>query len=233
LRPGADRERTLPSVLDSIAHFVQGLIRDIGYPGLFLLIVLESTLVPIPSLLVMPFAGFLAARGEFSLPVILIINSTAALTGSAISYVIGAAGGKPLLLRYGKYILVRPSDLAKTEQWFARNGAWTVLIARFLPIVRHIISVPAGIARMKLSTFFAQTFLGATIWGGGLMVLGYELGARWESVMKTAKKFDLAIAAIIIVAIVVAIVMFVVRRRRAKVADAVGAASTLDRDASP
>lgn len=220
-------------MLDSIAHFVRDLISNLGYPGLFLLIVLESTLVPIPSLLVMPFAGFLAASGEFSLPVILAINSTAALTGSAISYLIGAKGGKPLLLKYGKYVLVRPADIEKTEQWFARNGAWTILIARFLPVVRHIISVPAGVARMKLSTFFLQTFLGATIWGGGLMVLGYELGARWESVMKTAKKFDLAIAAIIIVVIVAAIVMFVMRRRRAKVAEAVGAASTLDRDASP
>lgn len=220
-------------MLDSIAHFVRDLISNLGYPGLFLLIVLESTLVPIPSLLVMPFAGFLAASGEFSLPVILAINGTAALTGSAISYLIGAKGGKPLLLKYGKYVLVRPADIEKTEQWFARNGAWTILIARFLPVVRHIISVPAGVARMKLSTFFLQTFLGATIWGGGLMVLGYELGARWESVMKTAKKFDLAIAAIIIVVIVAAIVMFVMRRRRAKVAEAVGAASTLDRDASP
>jgi membrane protein DedA with SNARE-associated domain len=220
-------------VLESIANFVKQLIWDIGYPGLFLLIVLESTLVPIPSLLVMPFAGALAATGHFSLPVILAINSGAALTGSAISYWIGAAGGKPLLLKYGKYVLVRPADIAKTEQWFARNGAWTIFVARFVPVVRHIISVPAGIARMKLSTFFLQTFLGATIWGGGLMVVGYQLGARWESVMKTAKKFDLAIAAIVVVAIIAAIIVFVSRRRRSKKAEAVGTAPTLDRDGSP
>ena len=102
-----------------------------------------------------------------------------------------------------------------------------------MPVVRHIISVPAGIARMKLSTFFLQTFLGATIWGGGLMVVGYQLGARWESVMKVAKKFDLAIAALVVVAIVSVVVVFVMRRRRAKAAGAVGAPSTLDRDASP
>jgi membrane protein DedA with SNARE-associated domain len=220
-------------VLDSIAHFVQDLIRDIGYPGLFLLIVLESTLVPVPSLLVMPFAGFMAAKGDFSLPVILAINSAGALTGSGISYWIGAAGGKPLLLKYGKYVLVRPADIEKTEQWFARHGAWTIFIARFVPVVRHIISVPAGIARMKLSTFFLQTFLGASIWGGGLMVVGYQLGASWESVMKVAKKFDLAIAALVVIAIVSIVVVFVMRRRRAKVAETVGAPSTLDRDASP
>lgn len=220
-------------MLDSIAQFVRSLIQDIGYPGLFLLIVLESTLVPIPSLLVMPFAGFLAAKGDFSLPAILAINSAAALTGSAISYWIGAAGGKPLLLRYGKYILVRPSDLEKTEAWFARNGAWTIFVSRFVPVVRHIISVPAGIARMKLSTFFVQTFLGATLWGGGLMIIGYELGARWEGVMKVAKRFDLAIAGLVVLTFLGVAMMFYLRRRRARIADAAAVASTLDRDGTP
>ena len=200
-------------MLESIAHWVQDLIRDVGYPGLFLLIVLESTLVPVPSLLVMPFAGFMASRGDFSLPVILAINSTAALTGSALSYWLGAAGGKPLLLRYGKFLLIRPADLEKTEAWFARHGAWTIFVARFVPVVRHLISVPAGIARMKLSTFFLQTFLGATLWGGGLMVVGYVLGTQWESVMKVAKRVDLVLAFLIAAAIVAAVIVFVVRRR--------------------
>ena len=101
-------------MLSSFAHAVQDLVASLGYPGLFLLIVLESTMVPIPSLLVMPFAGFLASRGDFSLPAILVINSTAALTGSSLSYWLGAAGGKPLLLRYGKYLLIRPKDMEKT-----------------------------------------------------------------------------------------------------------------------
>ena len=200
-------------MLESIAHWLQGLIRDVGYPGLFLLIVLESTLVPIPSLLVMPFAGFMASRGDFSLPVILAINSTAALTGSALSYWLGAAGGKPLLLRYGRYLLIRPADLDKTEKWFAQHGAWTIFVARFVPVVRHLISVPAGIARMKLPTFFLQTFLGATIWGGGLMVVGYVLGREWESVMKVAKRVDLVLALLIVLVIVGAVVVFVLRRR--------------------
>jgi membrane protein DedA with SNARE-associated domain len=220
-------------VLDSIAHFVQDLIRDIGYPGLFLLIVLESTLVPIPSLLVMPFAGFMAARGDFSLPVILAINSAAALTGSGISYWIGAAGGKPLLLKYGKYVLVRPADIEKTEAWFARHGGATIFIARFVPVVRHLISLPAGIARMRLPTFLLQTFLGASIWGGGLMIVGYELGARWEGVMKVAKKFDLAIAVAVVIGLIAAATVFILRRRRARAAAASATPTTLDRDAAP
>lgn len=201
-------------MLQDFAHAVQGLVVDLGYPGLFILIVLESTMVPIPSLLVMPFAGYLASQGHFSLPVILIINSTAALLGSGLSYWLGAAGGKPLLLKYGKYVLVRPKDLEKTEEYFAKHGKWTVLIGRFLPVVRHIISIPAGVARMPLIPFFTQTFIGSTLWGGGLMVLGYGLGARWEAIAAKAKRVDLVIAALIVLVLVAIGVRFIMKRRR-------------------
>lgn len=211
-------------MLADFAKWVQGLIADLGYPGLFVLIVLESTMVPIPSLLVMPFAGFLAteAGGKslgldgalFSLPVILVINSAAALTGSLLSYWLGAAGGKPLLLRYGKWVFVRPKDIEKAESYFSRHGGATVLIARFLPVIRHLISIPAGIARMPLPKFLTQTFLGSTIWGGGLMVLGYVLGSQWESVATKLKRVDLIIAGLIVLALLALGIRFVVRRRR-------------------
>jgi membrane protein DedA with SNARE-associated domain len=201
-------------VLQDIAHAVQDLVVSLGYPGLFLLIVLESTMVPIPSLLVMPFAGFLASRGEFSLPLILAINSGGAVFGSTLSYWLGAAGGKPLLLRYGKFLFVRPKDIEKTEQYFARHGGKTIFVARFLPVVRHLISIPAGIARMPLPQFLGLTFLGASLWGGGLMVMGYELGSRWESVSTKAKRFDLVIAGLVVCVIVALAVRFVLRRRR-------------------
>jgi membrane protein DedA with SNARE-associated domain len=201
-------------VLQDFAKAVQDLVVSLGYPGLFLLIVLESTMVPIPSLLVMPFAGYLAAEGEFSLPVILALNSAGALTGSLFSYWLGAAGGKPLLMKYGKYVLVRPKDIEKTEEYFARHGRWTVLVARFLPVVRHIISIPAGIARMPLVPFITQTFIGATLWGGGLMVLGYQLGARWEGIAAKAKRIDLVIAGVIVLALLAVGVQFILRRRR-------------------
>lgn len=201
-------------MLQDFAHAVQGLVRDLGYPGLFILIVLESTMVPIPSLLVMPFAGFMASQGDFSLPVILVINSTAALLGSALSYWLGAAGGKPLLLKYGKYVFVRPKDIEKTEEFFAKHGKWTVLIGRFLPVVRHIISIPAGVARMPLIPFFTQTFIGSTLWGGGLMILGYELGSRWESIAAKAKRVDLVIALAIVLVLVAVGIRFVLKRRR-------------------
>jgi membrane protein DedA with SNARE-associated domain len=201
-------------MLESFAHWVQSIVVDLGYPGLFVLIMLESTLVPIPSELVMPFAGFLAARGEFSLPVILVINSVAAVVGSGLCYWIGAVGGKPLLRRYGKYVLIRQKDIEKTETWFARHGKATILVGRFLPVVRHIISVPAGIARMPLVPFFTQTFLGATIWGAFLIMLGYELGENWDSVGHRIKSIDLVVGVLIIIVFVALAIRFVVRRRR-------------------
>ncbi len=201
-------------MLQDFAHAVQGLVRDLGYPGLFILIVLESTMIPIPSLLVMPFAGFMAAQGDFELWLILVINSVGALVGSGLSYWLGAAGGRPFFLKYGKYVFVRPADLDKTETFFAGRGRFTVLIARFLPVIRHIISIPAGIARMPLLPFFTQTFIGATLWGGGLMVLGYQLGARWADIAAQAKKVDLVIAVGIVLILVAVGVRFVLKRKR-------------------
>lgn len=214
--------------MDAVATFMQDLIKDFGYLGLFLLIVLESTAVPVPSLLVMPFAGFLASDAggaHFSLPAIIALNSAGALVGSGLSYWFGLAGGKAILLRYGKYIMVRPADLEKTEQFFARYGARTIFIGRFLPVIRHIISIPAGVARMKLAPFFTLTLAGASLWGGGLMVLGYVLGDNWKSVVTTWKKIDIFVAGAIVLTILYVTVQFIRKRRAARAAGAeVGAA---------
>ncbi len=201
-------------MLKQFAEAVQQVVFDLGYPGLFALIVLESTMVPVPSLLVMPFAGFLASQGMFSLPLILLINSTAAVTGSLLSYWLGAAGGKPLLLKYGKYVFVRPKDIEKTEEYFAKHGGKTIFIGRFLPVVRHLISIPAGIARMPIAPFTGLTLAGASIWGGGLMVLGYWLGENWKPVAETAKKYDLVIAGLVVVTIIAVAIRFYVKRKR-------------------
>jgi membrane protein DedA with SNARE-associated domain len=207
-------------VLASLSHWIQGVLLDVGYPGLFVLIMLESTLFPIPSEVVMPFAGYMASPGydasqsKFSLPVILVINSVAALLGSSISYWIGVAGGRPFLVKYGKYFLVRQHDIARTEAFFARHGKTTILIARFLPVIRHVISVPAGVARMPLRGFLLQTFLGSTIWGGVLILLGYYLGANWETFSNTLERVDLPIKVILVLALVAFGIRFVVRRRR-------------------
>lgn len=201
-------------MLEAFAHWVEDIVRAFGYPGIFVLITLESTLVPIPSELVMPLAGYMASQGEFSLPVILVINTSAALLGSGLCYWIGVVGGKPFLRKYGKYFLVRQHDIDRTEAFFAKHGNKTILIGRFLPVIRHVISVPAGIARMPLRGFFLQTFLGATIWGGTLILLGYYVGANWEAFARTLKRVDLLIGIILVLALVALGIRFVVRRRR-------------------
>jgi membrane protein DedA with SNARE-associated domain len=198
--------------MEAIAHHIQSFVASAGYPGLFLMVLIESTVVPVPSELVLPFAGNLAATGEMSLPLVFLMNSLGALVGSGLSYWFGAAGGKPLLLRYGKYLMVRPADIARTEAFFSRHGKATVLIARFVPVVRHIISIPAGVARMPLGAFFLQTFIGSTLWGGTLIIIGYELD--WEPIAAKLKHVDTLIGAAIILLMLAVVVRFVLRRRR-------------------
>lgn len=200
--------------MEAFAAWVQGIVHDLGYPGLFVLILLESTLVPIPSELVMPFAGYMASMHEFSLVVILIINSVAALCGSLICYSIGRVGGKPFVLRWGKWFLLKPKDLEKTEAFFAKHGKATILIGRFLPVVRHVISIPAGIARMPVGSFALQTFLGSTIWGSLLICIGYFLGKNWEGVAKTFKRVDLLIGVGILLLVGFLVIRFWIRRKK-------------------
>lgn len=201
--------------MQQFAAWITHIIQTVGYPGLFVMIVLESTLVPIPSELIMPFAGYLAHQGELSLTTILVINSVAALVGSGICYWIGAAGGRPLLLRYGKYAGVRAKDLERTETFFNRHGRATILVGRFLPVVRHIISVPAGVARMRLVPFFTQTFIGSTIWGSVLIFIGYSLGDRFRKTASELKHVDEIVGGAIVLVLLALAVRFVVRRRRA------------------
>jgi membrane protein DedA with SNARE-associated domain len=218
--------------LDAVAQTLQDLILNLGYWGLFVLIVLESTAVPVPSLLVMPFAGYLASRGELSLPAILALNTLGATVGSGLSYWFGAAGGKPLLLRYGRYILVKPSDLDRAHAYFERHGARTIFVARFLPVVRHLISIPAGIARMRLAPFFALTIAGASLWGGGLMVLGYQLGENWDGVVRTWKKIDVVVAGLVVLTLIILAVRFL-RNRRKRTAEVAGVANGAPPDGDP
>ncbi len=200
--------------MQEVAKFFQHVIETLGYPGIFLLVVLESTLVPVPRPSCSRSPASSPRRDLFSLPVVLVLNSVGALVGSGLCYWLGAAGGKPLLLKYGKYFLIRQKDIEKTERWFASHGKATVLVARFVPVVRHIISLPAGIARMRLLPFLVQTFIGATLWGGFLILLGYYMGEHWDTVANKLKRFDLVIGGAIVVAVVVFGVRFFVKRRR-------------------
>ncbi len=180
-------------MLELVGEHLQAFILAIGYVGIFLLMVAESTFVPVPSVLVMPFAGSLAASGQMSLAGVIAMNSLGAFVGSGLFYEFGARGGKPLLLRYGKWLLVKAEDIEKTERYFYNKGRLTVFIARFIPVVRHFISFVAGIGNMPRVPFHIQTVAGATIWGGFLAVMGFVLADNWMELTKTIKRFDLII----------------------------------------
>ncbi|MEK6822792.1 MAG: DedA family protein [Nanoarchaeota archaeon] len=192
--------------LASMAAFAIATIDLLGYGGIIVLMALESMITPLPSELVMPFAGFLAFTGRFNIWLVILASGIGSLIGSWISYAMGRYGGHPLVMRFGHYVFYDAADLKRTEDWFARSGEKTIFISRFIPVVRHFISIPAGMAKMNLVKFSIYTFVGATLWNAILAYLGYALGERWELVRDYAREFSHVIA--IVLAIVVVIMVY-------------------------
>jgi membrane protein DedA with SNARE-associated domain len=168
---------------DFLVHYNTLLIHSLGYGGIFILMALESMIFPIPSELVMPFAGFLIVMGKF-LPVpVIVASSLGSIAGSVLSYWLGTLG-EPVVLRYGRYLLLNRHHLEWTELFFFRHGGKTIFISRFIPVVRHLISIPAGLARMSLMRFILYTVAGATLWNGFLTYLGMRLRQHWWIVQR-------------------------------------------------
>lgn len=185
-----------------------------GYAGAAGLMTLESMIVPIPSEAVMPFVGFLVADGKWSLAGAILATSLGSILGSTLSYLMGYYGGKPLVLLVGKYLLLNVHDLERTEQFFhRRSGAVTLFISRFIPVVRHFVSIPAGIGRMPFLTFLITTLIGATLWNTFLLFCGMKLREHWSVVQKYSHQVDYVVVA----AIVVGVAWFVWHRRRVAV----------------
>jgi len=186
-------------ILSQIGQIALGLISSFGYAGIFVLMVFESMILPVPSELVMPFAGFLVVEGRFTFLGVMIASSLGSLVGSLISYYIGYYGGNRFVVKFGKYLLLDEEDLKKTEDWFAARGEKTVLISRFIPVVRHLISIPAGIGRMDLKKFCIYTLIGATAWNGILAYFGYKLGEHWQDVRVYSEPLSMVMAVVIVV----------------------------------
>lgn len=168
------------SIVEFISNLAIHLIESLGYWGVFIGMTLESACIPIPSEVIMPFAGFVVYEGKMSLIGITVAGALGNLFGSLIAYFVGFKGGRPFLEKYGKYILVTPKRLEMTDEWFTKYGTEAVFISRILPGVRTFISLPAGIAHMGLKKFIIYTFLGSLPW---CFVLGYggvQLGAKWD-----------------------------------------------------
>ena len=196
-----------------MTHFINTFVASHVYIGVFVLMLLESACIPIPSEVTMLVAGYVAQRpGEFSkfVPVI-VLGVVGNLAGSLLSYWVGRAGGRPLITRWGKYVFLREHDVDRAERWFAKYGQSAVFFSRLLPVVRTFISLPAGVAEMPVARFSIYTTLGCVPWVVLITWAGYLLGAQWEKVVKY-----FTVATIVIAVVVVAwIVRGLVRRRRA------------------
>jgi len=189
----------LTDIFAFIGSFALSTISQLGYPGIFFLMMLESMVVPVPSEFVMPFAGFLVAQGNFNFTLVIVASSLGSITGSLIFYYIGKTGGHTLVEKYGKYVLVDTEDIKKTEEWFNRRGELTIFIARLVPVVRHLISLIAGIGKMNVKKFTIYTILGAILWNGILTYLGVILGQHWNEVSQYVEKLDVGIVILLVI----------------------------------
>ncbi|GGP22356.1 alkaline phosphatase [Thermocladium modestius] len=168
-----------------------------GYAGVFSLMVMESASLPVPSELVLPYAGYLAFLGYLGLTQTILVSTLASLVGSLIDYWLGLIAGRPIVLRLGRYIGIREDHLSKAEKWFDSRGRFAVLLARFVPGLRSIISIPAGIAEMNVWEFLIYTTIGSGAWNAGLVVMGYYLGQNWGLIYSFIKTDYTSIALII------------------------------------
>jgi membrane protein DedA with SNARE-associated domain len=181
-----------------IATYATAFIDKIGYAGIFLLMTMESMVFPVPSEAVMPFAGFLIAEGKLTFAGAILFSTIGSIIGSWISYAMGAWGGRPFIEKFGKYLLLDHKDLEFTERFFTRYGTMTIFISRFIPVIRHLISIPAGTGRMRFLPFTIYTIIGAALWNAFLTVVGYYLRQKWSEVMKYSHIIDLVVVALLI-----------------------------------
>ncbi|MCC7550290.1 MAG: DedA family protein [Methanobacterium sp.] len=170
------------SIVEYVSTLIIHLIENLGYWGIFIGMTLESACIPLPSEVIMPFAGFVVYEGKMSLIGITIVGALGNLFGSLIAYFVGLKGGRPLLEKYGKYILITHNRLEMADEWFNKYGHEAVLISRVLPGIRTFISLPAGISHMDLKRFIIYTLLGSLPWCFILGYIGVQLGPKWNMI---------------------------------------------------
>ena len=185
-------------ILAILSGFVISTISAAGYAGIVLLMAIESACIPLPSEVIMPFSGYLVYTGRFSLWWVATAGAIGCNLGSAVAYEIGCYGGRPLVLKYGKWILLSQKEVDWADRFFTRNGPAAVFIARLLPVIRTFIALPAGIARMPRVPFHIYTFAGSWPWCFGLAWLGMKAGENWQYLSKYFHQFDVVIGAVLL-----------------------------------
>ena len=213
-------------ITEYISNIAVKILETTGYAGAAFLMTMESMIAPVPSEAVMPFVGFLVVDGKWNLWAAIAATSIGSIIGSLLSYLMGYYGGKPLVLKVGKYLFLNQHDLERTERFFhQRSGTKWLFISRFIPVVRHFISIPAGMGKMPMVPFLVATFVGATMWNSILLVLGMWLRERWTVVQTYSHKADY-----VVVACAIVLIVWFIRKRRAEKAMPL---ASLDRPVAP
>jgi len=202
-------------ILRPVIDLVISFISTTGYVGIFLLMILESALIPIPSEIIMPFSGFLVTSGKFHPFSVIIAGSLGNLVGSVLTYYVGIKFGRAFIIKYGKYIFFKENHLEFTDKLFKKYGDRISFVGRLLPLIRTYVSLPAGIGKTNLAKFVFYTFAGSVIWNTMLTYAGIQLGNNWENIDKYSIYLDIAA----VLAIVVFIVWIISKRRSLKKSD--------------
>lgn len=192
----------IEKIIGVLAGFVISTINGMGYGGIVLLMGIESACIPLPSEIIMPFSGYLVFTGAMNLWAVATAGAVGCVLGSLVAYAVGAWGGRPLVVKYGKYILISHHDLDLADRWFQRHGDITIFVGRLLPVVRTFIAFPAGVARMPLWRFVVYTFIGSFLWCLGLAWIGMKLGENWNTLGVYFHRFDALIGAVIVAGVV-------------------------------
>lgn len=190
---------------------MQSFLQNYGYAAIFVLAMLESMCVPVPSEVIFGFAGALctaavATSHPLSLPVVIVIGVLGEVTGSIIAYVVGRTAGRSIVDRWGKYVLLSHRDLDSAERWFHKYGPYSIIVARIIPVVRSVVSLPAGAAEMNVPAFVGLTALGSAVWISLLASLGYTAGSSWKHVERYVHDAQYPVIAVVVVALVVGFV---------------------------
>ena len=203
-------------ITELLVQYIVVFIANTGYASVVILMMLESMVAPVPSEAVMPFAGFLVESGQFTFAGVIFFSTLGSIIGSLISYYIGYYGGRPLVDRFGKYLLLDHHHLEVTEKYFTKKGDITIFISRFIPIIRHLISIPAGMGKMNVLKFSIYTIIGAALWNSFLTYVGIKLKSNWKEVMKYSSVIDKVVLVIIVLVCVYGVYKFFQARKENK-----------------
>jgi membrane protein DedA with SNARE-associated domain len=190
-------------IIEILSAFIVATISALGYAGVVLLMAIESACIPLPSEVIMPFSGYLVYTGRFNLWAVALAGAVGCVVGSWVAYFVGAYGGRKVIEKYGRFVLISRHDLDLADRWFARYGEAIVFASRLLPVVRTFIAFPAGVARMNLARFTLYTFLGSLPWCLGLAYVGQVLGEQWdknEALKSWFHRFDFLIGVALLAA---------------------------------